>query len=82
MVIWLAYLLIWVLAGYFGGAVVNVAEYTAAFAVLDTGAKSAFGAWLLYTYSKVPDLAADSEENFVNDEGGEGRIRLEEESSS
>lgn len=78
MVLWLIYLLTWVFAGYFGGASMKVPAYTAAFAILDTGAKSAFGAWLLYTYAKVPELATNTETNWEVDEA-DGQIRLGEE---
>jgi bacteriorhodopsin len=78
VVVWFGYILVWFVFGregpvgpaYFG-------FHTGAYAILDVLSKSVFGAWLLFAYAKVPDLAEKLGEGWVDGAADEGRIRIE-----
>lgn len=70
----LGYLVIWMITSH--GTVLGIDGQIGAYAVLDVLFKGVFGAWLLYTYAKVPELGTALS---VEDTVDEGRIRVGEE---
>lgn len=74
LVLWTAYPIIWALGD--GSRRISVDAEIIAFAVLDVLAKGVFGAWLLFTHTRLPESHLDIGGFWTYGFSDEGRIRV------
>ncbi|KJX94507.1 unnamed protein product [Zymoseptoria tritici ST99CH_1A5] len=74
LILWTIYPIIWGVAD--GSRILDVDEEIISYAVLDILAKPVFGAWLLFTHSRTPEMHADLGGFWANGLNGEGAIRV------
>jgi len=74
LIVWTAYPIIWGIAN--GARKMSVDSEIIAYAILDILAKPVFGAWLLLTHAKMPEIGLDLGGFWSNGVSREGALRL------
>lgn len=74
LILWTVYPIIWGVAD--GARKADVDEEIISYAVLDILAKPVFGAWLLFTHSRTPEMNVDIGGFWSHGLSGEGAIRV------
>ncbi|KAF2837089.1 family A G protein-coupled receptor-like protein [Patellaria atrata CBS 101060] len=76
LILWTIYPIVWGVAE--GGRHASVNTEVIIYAVVDILAKTVFGAWLLLTHAKLPEIGIETGGFWTNGIGaGEGRVRLD-----